>query len=142
MTLEEFILNLIQNGVTLLTVGDKLKYTGPEEVLTDSVIRTMAKHKHEIITWLANPTITVTTGGKKAKLYRQRPECLKAGYCLRFTNDCDLFPLTWLKGWCRERVSMSRPQRKARGGDKIFHSSPTDRPGPRLREKIPNELKT
>ncbi|MCF6096774.1 hypothetical protein L1766_07155 [Thermovorax subterraneus] len=104
MTLEEFILNLIQSGVTFLATGDKLKYRGPAEVLTPGVLKTMSEHKQEIIEWLANPTITVTTGGKKAKLYRQRPECQKTGYCLRFTNDCDLFPLTWLKGWCRERT--------------------------------------
>lgn len=114
MKLEDFIIGLEQKGIALQVVGDKLRYTGPSEVLTDDIIRTMAKHKAEIIEWLMNPYITC--GSKKAKLYKARLECIKAGYCLRFTLDCDLFPLTWRWGWCRERVSMARPQRKARGG--------------------------
>lgn len=104
MTLEEFVLNLIQSGVTLLAAGDTLKYFGPEDVLTPAVIRTMAEHKQEIIEWLANPTITVTSWGKKAKIYRKRAECKEAGYCRRFVNNCDLFPLAGFKEWCRERT--------------------------------------
>lgn len=51
--------------------------------------------------------------GNVVRVYPMRKSCLEAGHCLSLTRetDCNLFPLTWRWGWCRERVSM---QPKAR----------------------------
>lgn len=44
--------------------------------------------------------------GRVIRVYRARDSCLQAGHCLQLTQetDCQLFPLTWRWGWCRERV--------------------------------------
>ncbi|KXG76612.1 hypothetical protein [Thermovenabulum gondwanense] len=114
ITPEAIVEELERKGVKITVAGDKLRLEAPAGVLTPSLKELIARNKAQIIEWLMNPT--TDCGGKVVRLYRARPECMKAGYCLRFTNDCGLFPLTWRWGWCRERVSMARPQRKARGG--------------------------
>lgn len=44
------------------------------------------------------------TPGNVVRLYRMRPACQDAGYCLALTRelDCRLYPVR--SGWCRERV--------------------------------------
>lgn len=103
-SLEELILYLLKNDIALYTDGNKLKCKGNKKAINDDVVTAMKKYKREIIAWLAEPTITVTSWGRKARIYRWREECSRAGQCQRFINDCELYPLTWLKGWCMERV--------------------------------------
>jgi len=109
---EELIIYLLKNGITLYTDGDALKCKGNRDVLgNNNIVAEIKRHKREIIAWLANPTITVTSWGQKARIYRWREECNRAGHCLRFTNDCELYPLTWLKGWCMERVGTGKKEK-------------------------------
>lgn len=108
---EELIIYLLKNGITLYTDGDALKCKGNRDVLSNNnIVAEIKRHKREIIAWLANPTITVTSWGQKARIYRWREECSRAGQCQRFINDCELYPLTWLQGWCMERVGTGKKE--------------------------------
>lgn len=107
---ETIVEELEKKGVKITVAGDKLRLEAPAGVLTPSIKELIARNKTQIIEWLMNPTTDCM--GTVVKLYHARKECLEAGYCLRFTLDCDLFPLTWRWGWCSERVSMQWPQKK------------------------------
>jgi len=110
MTPEAIITELERLNVKITIAGDKLRLEAPAGVLTPSIKELITSNKAKIIEWLMNPTIDCM--GTVVKLYHARKKCLEAGYCLRFTLDCDLFPLTWWWGWCSERVKMARSKEK------------------------------
>jgi len=109
MTPEALLTELEQRGVKVSFNGDKLRFVAPAGVLTPELKEAIAKRKPELVAWLRNPTCEVWPNtGKVVKLYRARQSCMEAGHCLQWSRetDCNLFPLTWRWGWCRERVSM------------------------------------
>ena len=125
MTPLDLLAELERRNVKVSLAGDKLRLEAPAGVLTPDMKEALVKHKPALMSLLSGQPVEVLFWpGVKSNVYRARQTCLEAEGCLQLTRevDCRLFPLTWCWGWCRERVSMSRPQRKARGGDKIFHS--------------------
>lgn len=107
MTAAELMDKLERLGVKLSISGDKLRLQAPVGVITPELKEAVLKHKPALMALLSGqPVEVVFWPGVKAKVYRARPSCLEAGGCLRET-DCDLFPLTWRWGWCRERVGLT-----------------------------------
>lgn len=107
MTTSELLAELERLGVTLSINGDKLRLEAPVGVLAPALKEAVLKHKQEIMALLSGDGVEeVFWPGVKARVYRARPSCLKAGGCLR-EADCDLFPLTWRWGYCRERVALT-----------------------------------
>lgn len=109
MTPAALITELERRNVKVSLAGDKLRLEAPAGVLTPALKEAIAKHKPELIAILSGHGYEeVFWPGVKSKVYRARQACIEAGHCLGLTReqDCDLFPLTWRWGWCRERVSM------------------------------------
>lgn len=110
----ELLARLEGQGVTLTPApGGKLKVKGPANVVTPELLELISERKAEILEFLTTPTLEC--GSRTVRVYRARLECVEAGGCLRLAN-CELFYLTWAPGFCRERVSMTRPKNGARNG--------------------------
>ncbi len=95
-------------NVKLSLAGDKLRFEAPAGVLTPEIKEALRQHKAALIALLSGrPVEMVFWPGVKSNVYRARQTCLEAEGCLQLTRevDCRLFPLTWCRGWCRERVS-------------------------------------
>lgn len=106
MTAAGLLVELERLGVKVSINGDKLRLQALAGVITRELKEAVLKHKPELIAILSGHGYEeVFWPGVKAKVYRARSSCLEAGGCLRET-DCDLFPLTWRWGWCRERVKL------------------------------------
>ncbi|MGB9887606.1 MAG: hypothetical protein ACPLRW_11510 [Moorellales bacterium] len=61
--------------------------------------------------------------GRVVCLFRARRACLEAGRCLQLSRelDCDLAPVSWRWGWCRQRVpacgrEQDEDHERAKGG--------------------------
>lgn len=114
MTSLDLLAELEQLNVKVSLNGNKLRLDAPAGVLTPALKEAIAKHKPELIAILSGHGYEeVFWPGVKSKGHRARQPCLEAGHCLQWSReaDCDLFPLTWCWGWCRERVSM-RPNKR------------------------------
>jgi len=110
VTAVDLLAELERLNVKVSLNGDKLRLEAPVGVITPALKEAVLKHKPELIAILSRqPVEEVFWPGIKAKVYPARPSCLKAGGCLQLTRetDCDLFPLTWRWGWCRERVGLT-----------------------------------
>jgi len=107
MTAVEVLTELERLNVKVSLNGDKLRLQAPVGVITPALKEAILEHKPELIAVLSGEGCEeIFWPGVKAKVYRARPSCLEAGGCLR-EADCDLFPLTWRWGWCRERVGLT-----------------------------------
>lgn len=119
MTPQKLLNELSQIGVKLTVVGDKLRYEAPPGVLTPVLKEALRQHKPALVALLTRQQAAQPEGVREEpdyrsrviRLYRARQACLDAGHCLSLTRevDCQLFPLTWRWGWCRERVPATGP---------------------------------
>lgn len=99
---------LKQLNVKVSLAGDRLRLEAPKGVLTPELKETLQQHKPALTALLSGQPLEVEETllpGVKSKVYRTRQVCLEAGHCLQWSRetDCNLFPLTWCWGWCRER---------------------------------------
>jgi len=120
MTAIDLLAELKRLNIKVSVNGDKLLLNAPVGVITPELKEAVLKHKPELIAILSRqPVEEVFWPGIKAKVYPARPSCLEAGGCLHL-RDCDLFPLTWRWGWCRERTPLvaidGRKEAKANAG--------------------------
>ena len=112
MTLLGLLAELKRINVKLSLAGDKLRLEAPAGTLTPKLKEALVKHKPALKSLLSGQPVEVLFWpGVKSKVYRARQACLKAGYCLQWNReaDCNLFPLTWRWGWCRERPKARSP---------------------------------
>jgi len=108
MTPIDLLAELERLNVKVSLAGDKLRLEAPAGVLTPELKEALRQHKAALIALLSGrPVEMVFWPGVKLNVYRARQTCLEAEGCLQWSReaDCDLFPLTWCWGWCRERVS-------------------------------------
>jgi hypothetical protein len=108
MTLLGLLAELEERNVKVFLAGDKLRLEAPAGVLTPDMKEALVKHKPALMSLLSGQPVEVLFWpGVKPNVYRARQTCLEAEGCLQLTRevDCRLFPLTWCRGWCRERVS-------------------------------------
>ena len=108
MTLLGLLAELEERNVKVFLAGDKLRLEAPAGVLTPDLKKAIQQRKSALTALFSGqPVEMVFWPGVTSKVYRARQPCLEAGYCLQWSReaDCDLFPLTWCWGWCRERVS-------------------------------------
>ncbi len=104
----DLLAELKRLNVKLSLAGDKLRLEAPAGILTPQLKQAIKQHKPALIALLAGQPLEVLFWpGVKSKVYRARQPCLETEGCLQLTRevDCRLFPLTWCRGWCRERVS-------------------------------------
>jgi len=103
----ELLQKLEQHSCQVKADGDKVFVRGP---LTDDLRQAIKQHKPELMALLGAYTCKPTPNSDKVvRLYRAREACMEAGHCRQWSKekDCNLFPLTWRWGWCRERVQDS-----------------------------------
>lgn len=104
----DFLAKLERLNVKLSLAGDKLRLEAPAGVLTPDLKKAIQQRKSALTALFSGqPVEMVFWPGVKSNVYRARQTCLEAEGCLQLTRevDCRLFPLTWCRGWCRERVS-------------------------------------
>jgi hypothetical protein len=124
MTLLGLLVELEERNVKVFLAGDKLRLEAPAGVLTPDMKEVLRQHKPALMSLFSGQPVEVLFWpGVKSKVYRARQTCLEAEGCLQLTReaDCGLFPLTWCRGWCRERVS-ANDQRKSHGGLELVSS--------------------
>lgn len=104
----DLLAELEERNVKVFLAGDKLRLEAPAGTLTPKLKEALVKHKPALLSLLyGQPVEVLFWPGVKSNVYRARQTCLEAEGCLQLTRevDCRLFPLTWCRGWCRERVS-------------------------------------
>ncbi len=117
MTLLGLLAILNRLNVKLLLVGGKLRLEAPAGVLTRELQESLQQYKAALKSLLSGQPVEVLFWpGVKSNVYRARQTCLEAEGCLQLTRevDCELFPLTWCWGWCRERVNINKEANNVR----------------------------
>ena len=110
MTPLDLLAELRKRNVEVTPAGDKLHLKGKGGGLPPGLKEAIQQHKPALMALLSGQPVEETFWpGVKSKVYRARQPCLEAGHCLQWSReaDCDLFPLTWCWGWCRERVGLT-----------------------------------
>lgn len=107
MTTLDLLAELERLNVKITLAGDRLRLEAPAGVLTPELKETIQQHKPALTALFSGqPVEMVFWPGVVSKVYRARQPCLEAGHCLQWNReaDCDLYPITWYWGWCKERV--------------------------------------
>jgi len=109
MTLPGLLAALRQLDVKVTLAGEKLRFDAPAGALTPELKQAIRQHKPNLMLLLSGqPAEVFFWPGVYSWVFPARQTCLEAGGCLQLSSetDCNLFPLTWCWGFCRERVSI------------------------------------
>ncbi len=105
----DLLAELKRLNVKVFLAGDKLRLETPAGALTPKLKEALVKHKPALMSLLSGQPVEVLFWpGVYSWVFPARQTCLEAGGCLQLSSetDCNLFPLTWCWGFCREGVSI------------------------------------